>query len=89
MVTSCVSVVDVQSTWTCSTNVSESMQLDTEDRRENVWGEAIVGVIGLCCHQEGHRMYLQGVRQALSDDKRLSSQKVAKNKNKNRIEQVN
>jgi hypothetical protein len=27
-------------------------------------------------------MYLQGVRQALSDDKRLSSQKVAKNKTK-------
>ena len=54
------------------------MQLDTEDRRENVWGEAIVGVVGLCCHQERHRMYLQGVRQALSDDKRLSSQKVAK-----------
>ena len=63
------------------------MQWDTEDRRENVLGGAIVGVIGLCCHQEGHRMYLQGVRQVLSDEKRLSSQKVAKNKN--RIEQVN
>ena len=44
----------------------------------------------LMCHQEGHRMYLQGVRQALSDDKRLSSQKVAEKKEKKkRIEQVN